>query len=103
MSMWLTILGMGLVTFATRAAGLLLTRVTIPPWALRWLSYVPVAMFTALAIPALLLQSSTPLTLNVPAAIAGLAGALAAWRGGGVVLTIIIGLVVFWGVRWLGG
>ena len=55
MTIWLTILGMALVTYAARATTMLALRGDVAPWLRRWLSYVPVAMFTALILPPLLL------------------------------------------------
>jgi branched-subunit amino acid transport protein len=104
MTIWLTIIGMAAVTFLSRASGLVLLRGETPAWLVRWLSYVPIAVFTALIIPALLIQSGRigPELRIGPGLIAGLAGVVVAWRNGGVVLTIAAGLVVFWALRWFG-
>ena len=48
MTIWLTILGMALVTYATRVTALLTLRGELAPWLQRWLGYVPVAVFVAL-------------------------------------------------------
>ena len=51
----LVILSMTLVTYLPRALPLvLLTRRSLPPWLTCWLSYVPVAVISALLAPALL-------------------------------------------------
>jgi hypothetical protein len=47
---WLTILGMALVTYASRAITLLALRGEVVPWLRRWLGFVPVAVFTALVV-----------------------------------------------------
>ncbi|MCA1670200.1 MAG: AzlD domain-containing protein, partial [Thermomicrobia bacterium] len=51
--MWLTILGMSAVSYALRVV-MLVTRWRFPAWLARGLAYVPIALFTALAVPGLL-------------------------------------------------
>ncbi|MFN8504708.1 AzlD domain-containing protein [Kouleothrix sp.] len=103
-AIWLTLIGMALATYLTRVATMLALRGDMAPWLRRWLGYVPVAVFTALALPPLLLQSrdgARVLALG-PALPAGVAGALVAWRGGNVLLTLLAGMATFWALRWLG-
>ena len=103
MTIWLTILGMALVTYATRAIMLLALRGEVAPWLQRWLGYVPVALFTALILPPLLLSGGErPALVLGPALPAGVVGALVAWRSGNVLLTIAAGLAAFWLLRWAG-
>jgi branched-subunit amino acid transport protein len=95
---------MALVTYATRATTLLALRGDVAPWLRRWLSYVPVAMFTGLVLPPLLLierGGAKALALG-PALPAGLVGGLVAWRTGNVLLTIAAGMATFWLMKWLG-
>jgi branched-subunit amino acid transport protein len=102
-TIWLTILGMALVTYATRVIMLLALRGEVTPWLQRWLGYVPVAVFTALILPPLLLSSGEQRALTFgPALPAGVVGALVAWRSGNVLLTIAAGLAVFWLMKWAG-
>jgi branched-subunit amino acid transport protein len=104
MTIWLTILGMALVTYATRATTMLLLRGDVAPWLGRWLSYVPVAIYTALIVPPLLLterEGAKALALG-PALPAGLVGGLVAWRSGNVLLTIAAGMATFWAMKWMG-
>src|SRR5262245_30829910 len=104
MTIWLTILGMALVTYATRVTTMLALRGEVAPWLRRWLSYVPVAVFTALILPPLLLSEhggARELAFG-PALPAGIVGGLVAWRTGNVLLTILSGLVAFWALRWVG-
>ena len=104
MTIWLTILGMALVTYATRVTAMLALRGEVAPWLRHWLGYVPVAVFTALIVPQLLLraQGDTRLFAIGPALPAGVAGALVAWRTGNVLLTIAAGMAMFWILRWIG-
>ena len=104
MTIWLTILGMALVTYATRVTAMLALRGEVAPWLRSWLGYVPVAVFTALIVPQLLLnaQGDTRVFAIGPALPAGVVGALVAWRTGNVLLTIAAGLGVFWLLNWAG-
>jgi branched-subunit amino acid transport protein len=104
MTIWLTILGMALATYATRVITMLALRGEITPWLRRWLGYVPIAVFSALIVPPLLVQTrgdARALAVG-PALPAGLVGALVAWRSGNVVVTILAGMAAFWVLRWLG-
>jgi branched-subunit amino acid transport protein len=104
MIIWLTIAGMAIATLATRALPLLVLRDELPGWLGRWLSFVPVAVFTALAMQPLLIAADPAprLSIGLPL-VAGLAGAVAAWRGGNVVVTIAVGMAVYWALRLLLG
>lgn len=103
MSYWYAIVGMAAVTLLTRAAPLLLMRGELPPWLRGYLSAVPVAVFTALALRPLLVSAGPDprLALGAPL-LAGLAGAAVAWRTGSVVATIAAGMAVYWLLRLLG-
>ena len=104
MTIWLTIIGMALVTALVRVAPLLALRGDLAPWLRRWLAYVPPAVFAALIVPPLLLRDvggARVIALG-PALPAGLVGALVAWRTSNVLLTIVAGLAAFWAARWLG-
>lgn len=100
MSVWLTIAGMALVTLASRAAPLLLSRGELAPGLRLWLGAVPVAVFTALALRPLVVSAGPDprLSLGLPL-VAGLVGALVAWRTGSVVATIAAGLAAYWLLR----
>lgn len=104
MTTWLTILGMALATYAARVITILALRGEIVPWLRRWLGYVPIAVFTALILPPLLLQGNDDTrTLAIgPALPAGMVGALVAWRSSNVLITILAGMATFWLLRWMG-
>jgi branched-subunit amino acid transport protein len=103
MTVWLAIAGMAFVTLATRALPLLALRGEPPAWLVRWLGGVPVAVFTALALRPLLVTSDPePRLIAGAPLLAGMLGALIAWRSGSVVLTILAGMAAFWLLRFLG-
>jgi branched-subunit amino acid transport protein len=101
MNLWLLFLGMGLVTFATRLSAIaLLGRVTLPPRVLRALRYVPIAVLSAIVVPALLAPHDM---LDVPATApaGGLLAIAVAWRTRSIVWTIAAGMAALWALGWL--
>ena len=101
MSIWMTYLGMFVVTYAARAIPLLLMRNDPPQWVAQWLRYVPPAVFTALNVPAELTANVDGVrTLAIgPAVAAALIGAVVAWRTENAILTVIFGMGAFWLIR----
>lgn len=98
LTMTLTILGMGLVTYAIRLSLFLLPeRVILPAWLLRALRYVPAAVLSAIILPELLLPQGTfDLSLGNERLLAGLLAIVIAWRTRNVFLTVAVGLVALW-------
>ncbi len=94
----LTILGMGLITYAIRLSLFLLPeRMALPPWLLRALRYVPAAVLSAIILPELFLPGGTlDLSLGNDRLLAGLAGLLVAWRTRNVLWTVVTGMVILW-------
>ena len=90
----LTILLMALVTYGPRLLGLSLAKVSLPPFWTRFLQFVPVAVFAALIVPALPSSGETPIRLVA----AGIA-ALVLWRVQSLWFGLLVGMVVFWGLR----
>lgn len=97
--MWLTILGMSVVSYALRVM-MLVTRWRFPTWLARGLGYIPIALFTALAVPGLL-RPHGQIAFG-PEAAAGIVAALVAWRTAGrMPLVIGAGVGTFLLVRLL--
>jgi branched-subunit amino acid transport protein len=94
MSFWPTCLGMLGVTFGSRLAGLLV-RMRLPPFWLRFLHFVPIAVFAALVTPSLEGSRGEGDIRLVAAALA----ALVAWRTRHLALTIAVGMAAFWLLR----
>ena len=94
MTFWATCLGMVAVTFGSRLSGLLV-RMHLPPFWLRFLHFVPIAVFAALVAPSL--QGSRG-EGGIRIAAAALAGVVA-WRTRHLALTIAAGLAAFWLLR----
>ena len=94
MSFWPTCLGMLAVTFGSRLTGLLV-RMRLPPFWLRFLHFVPIAVFAALVTPYLEGDLGERGIRVVAAAVA----AFAAWRTRQLWVAIAVGMAVFWLLR----
>jgi branched-subunit amino acid transport protein len=93
-TLWLTLAGMALVTFALRAAFLVLPPgVELPPLFKRALRYVPAAVLTAIWAPEVLVQNE-----QLPA---GAVAIFVAWRWRMTFATIIAGLLALHLFAWL--
>jgi branched-subunit amino acid transport protein len=94
MTLWLTLLGMALVTFALRAAFLVLPPgIEMPALLKRALLYVPPAVLTAIWAPEVLVQNE-----QLPA---GAVAVVVAWRWRMTFATIIAGLLALHFFAWL--
>jgi branched-subunit amino acid transport protein len=94
---WVMILG-GLATFTIRAFFILLVgQREIPPLVRRGLYFIPPAVLTAIIVPELLLpRGKLEISLTNPNLLAGMVAVLVAWRTRSVLLTIVVGMAVFW-------
>ncbi len=98
MSYWLSIAGMGLITFAIRVSLIALAgRTDIPPAIRRSLRFVPPAVLMALAAPAFVRPEGTiDLSFTNAYLVAGVLAALIAWKTQYTLLTIGTGLTILW-------
>ena len=103
MSVWLAMLGMGIVTLALRASFLLLPeRVQLPAWMRQALRFVPAAVLTAIWAPELLLQKGVlSVSLYNEKLLAGIAAIAVAWRWRLSFATIVAGLLALHLFDWL--
>jgi branched-subunit amino acid transport protein len=98
MDLALLIVGMALVTFATRYMMIaILRRWNVSRGTARALEYVPIAAFAAIIAPDLLLRAGqSGIVLYNPRLVAGVAAILIALFTRRVLLTIAVGLGVLW-------
>ena len=94
MTFWLTLAGMVLVTFGSRYAGLAL-RTEPPAFWVRFLHFVPIAVFASLITPSL---EGNRGEWGIRVAAASL-GAIAAWRTRKLWVAIAVGMAAFWLLR----
>lgn len=98
------IAGMALVTFGIRYSMFALAgRFEFPAQVVRALQYVPPTVLTAIIVPAVLIPTGQ--TVDFSYTNAYLVGALVAfgvgWFGKNLLLTILLGMLAFWGWQWL--
>src|SRR3989475_7913819 len=101
MRYWLIILGMGLVTYAVRLSIIALSgRSDVPPAVRRALRFVPPAVLTALAAPAIIRpEGVVNLSVTNIQLIAGSVAALVAWKTRSALFTIAVGMAMLWTLR----
>jgi uncharacterized membrane protein len=91
----LTILGMALVTYLTRAGGLwLMSFVTPSPRVEAWLRQIPGAVLVAIVAPTVLARS-------LAETLASLVTVLVVWRTKNVLVAMIMGVAAVWILRHL--
>jgi branched-subunit amino acid transport protein len=91
---YLVLLGMVAVTFGSRLLGLFLTA-PLPPFWLRFIRFVPIAVFAALVTPSLEGSRGEGLERVIAAAICG----VLAWRTKQLWIGLFAGMVTFWALR----
>ena len=105
MSVWLTILIAGFLTYGMRLSFVLLFgRMEVPPQLKQSLRFVPPAVLTAIILPELLLpRGSFDFSLGNERLLAGIIAALVAWRTKSVVITIFVGMATLLILQTLAG
>jgi branched-subunit amino acid transport protein len=98
MPLWLIIVIIGVLTYSIRLSFILLTdRLVLPPLAQRALRFVPVAILTAITVPALVLPAGaidlSPMNARL---LAGALAAVVAWRTRNIALTLVVGMGALW-------
>jgi branched-subunit amino acid transport protein len=97
-SIWLLFVVIGLGTFLLRFLFIyLFGKMAMPDWLARALRFVPAAALAALVFPALTHPTGhLDLSLHNFRLLAGLGGAIVAWKTRNVLLTILVGMVLLW-------
>jgi branched-subunit amino acid transport protein len=91
---WIALAGMVAVTFGSRYAGLAL-RTELPAFWVRFLHFVPIAVFAALVTPSI----EGGLGEGEIRFVGAVVTVLAAWRTKSLGLSIAAGMVAFWLLR----
>jgi len=102
-SVWLLFLFIGLGTFLQRLSFIfLIGKVRMPGWLDRAMRFVPPSVLAALVFPALTHPAGVlDISLGNFRLLAGLAGALVAWRTRNVLLTLAAGMLALWALQGL--
>lgn len=98
MNIWLIMIGIGILTFATRLSFIvLLERIHVPESARRALTFVPIAVLSAIIAPELGYYNNA---LNIsplnPRLLAGIIATSVAYFTKNVIWTIIAGMAALW-------
>ena len=98
LTVWLLFIALAAGTFALRFSFVyLFGKVDMPDWLRRALRFVPASILAALVFPALTYSNGAlDLSLGNVRLLAGLGGALVAWRTKNVLWTIAVGMILFW-------
>ena len=98
MSIWLVILAIGAITFATRLSFILLfSRMEMGSFLHQTLRFVPPAVLAAIIFPELVLREGVmDLSPGNERLLAGMLAALVAWRTRSVLLTLGVGMAALW-------
>ncbi len=94
MNFWLTVLGMLVVTFGSRLAGMFLTK-PLPAFWNRFVRFVPIAVFTALITPSLEGTRGE----GLPRLLAAIFCGFLAWRTKQLWIGLFVGMLGFWLLR----
>src|ERR1043165_6191766 len=97
-TIWLAMIGVGILTFLTRLSFIaLLERWRAPLIVQRALRFVPIAVLTAIVVPELVLKNGIlDIRLDNARLLAGLVAILVAWKTKNVIITIVVGMAVLW-------
>lgn len=103
LNLWLTIIACGIVTFLIRFSFIAIHgRVTMPEWFTRALTFVPIAVLSAITLPEILIQDGginfSPFNARL---IAGIIAVIVAWRTKNVLVTIVVGMLILWGLQFV--
>ena len=105
MNEFVLIAGMAFVTIIVRYPVLALVgKIPLPDRVFRALRYVPPAVLTAIIVPAVIMPKGTiDLAPTNSYLIAGILSTVIAWRTKNLLLTIVLGMAIFLGLRLLTG
>ncbi|MEY2707003.1 MAG: hypothetical protein RI905_754 [Pseudomonadota bacterium] len=100
---WIVIIGLAAITYITRGFFLLMgARVELGPTVQKSLRYAPAAALVAVIVPEIFFPpGSTELGLNNPQLWGGIASILGFLATKSMVLTIILGMIVYTGARFI--
>lgn len=98
LTVWLSIIGIGLITFALRGLPIAaLSSGELPDWAKHSLRFVPAAVMMAIITPALFFIPGTTTMGGDPARLlAALGAVLIAWRTRSTLWTVVLGMALLW-------
>ncbi|MGE6376661.1 AzlD domain-containing protein [Peribacillus muralis] len=100
---FLIIVGAAIVTFIPRVVPLMvLSRIELPEWGMRWLNYVPISVMAALISQEILVHDGefSSLTDNIQL-VAAIPTFLIAIKTRSLLVTVLSGVIFFMFLRWV--
>lgn len=103
-AVFLTMVGMGLVTYLPRVLPLwLFTSRDLPPLVVTWLRYIPVAVLAAMLLPSLVMpEGQVDLGVGNLFVWAAIPTFVVAWRTRSLFASVIVGMLLVAGLRAVG-
>lgn len=101
--MFLLIVLCGLVTLIVRVVPfLMISRIQLSEIVVKWLSFIPISLFTALVIDSFIVQHDgvQGFELNIPFIVATIPTVIIALVTRSLTITIIVGIILIAGIRW---
>ena len=101
--MLLLIVLCGLVTLMVRVVPfLMISRIELSETVIKWLSFIPISLFTALVIDSFIVQHKgmQGFELNIPFIVATIPTVIIAVVTRSLTITIIVGIIFIAGIRW---
>ncbi|MGW9857345.1 branched chain amino acid efflux pump [Staphylococcus hominis] len=101
--MFLLIVLCGLVTLIVRVVPfLMISHIQLSEAVIKWLSFIPISLFTALVIDSFIVQHEgvQGFELNIPFIVATIPTVIIALVTRSLTITIIVGVVLIAGIRW---
>ncbi|MCA9996731.1 MAG: AzlD domain-containing protein [Anaerolineales bacterium] len=98
MTLWLAVIGMGIITYVIRLSLLgIWERVELTAVTHRALKFVPIAVLSAILVPELVMPGGTiNLSLGNGRLIAGLIAIAVAWKSQDAFWPVVVGMIVLW-------
>lgn len=105
MTLWIAIIGMGIITYAIRLSLIVMSdRITLSDPVQQALRFVPAAVLSAIIAPEMFRPGGVlDVSLGNARMVAGLVAIVVAWKTHNVLLTIGLGMLAMWGMQWLLG
>ena len=98
-SIWILILGMGLVTFFPRFLPMgYLTRWVIPERVKMGLGYIPIAILSAIVFPILLFNDGGKVEIQPHYLLSAIPVFIFAWKVKSLWASVVLGMLVYWGL-----
>ena len=101
--MFILIVLCGLVTLIIRVVPfLMISRIQLSETVIKWLSFIPISLFTALVIDSFIVQHKgmQGFELNIPFIVATIPTVIIAVVTRSLTITIIVGIIFIAGIRW---